>query len=147
MRSVYISHHPVTPRSNHKVTPANVYPIQGFHPACLESTDTQLSLPEIAEIQLKCIEMREYVLRRTQQNATVVYGLQNKLLFTRNHRDILHLIRQLEKELESPRSAQMIAFSFALRWLYREQILLRKELGEGDVIQRRSNPQGRGTAA
>jgi hypothetical protein len=122
------------------VTPANVYPIQGFPPACLETTDTQLSLPEIAEIRLKSSEMLNCVLLLTQQNATVVYDLQNKRLFTRNHRDILHLIRQLEVELVNPRAAQMIAFSFALQWLYREQISLLLELGEGDVIQRRSNP-------
>jgi hypothetical protein len=111
---------------------------------CLDVVDAQITQQELDTIKTNVQLISSRIRQKQQQSDTHVYDLQNSRLFCNNRRDIMHLIRQIEIELKGPRNEQMTAFSFALIWLYREQISLLREPGELDANERRSHPKARG---
>jgi hypothetical protein len=115
--------------------------------AFLFEDEPQLSLLDLAAIKENGQKLLDHVRQNALQKETLVYYLQISGSFYRNHDDILHLIDSISIELVNPREPQMIAFSFAVIWLYREQISLFQELGDLNVIERRSHPESRRTKA
>jgi hypothetical protein len=108
---------------------------------CLDLNITNLQPVHLYAIKHNMQIVADALRKIKIQNIKDVYDLQISSLFSRNEKDLYYLIRQIEAELKAPRELQMVGISFAIIWLYREQISLLRELGEFDVDTRRNPSQ------